>query len=79
MVIITTTLFTTMTSTNSNRVKNKVILSAILITAVVVTGVFLASPVISFVTAIQSSNMTINESGIFKDQSPKINGSINVF
>jgi len=79
MVIITTTLFTTMTSTNSNRVKNKVILSAILITAVVVTGVFLASPVISFVTAIQSSNMTINEGGIFKDQSPKINGSINIF
>ena len=79
MVIITTTLFPTMTSTNSNRVKNKVILSAILITAVVVTGVFLASPVISFVTAIQSSNMTTNEGGIFRDQSSKINGSINVF
>ena len=64
---------------DSNGVKNMVILSTILITAVVVTGVFLAGPVISFVTAIQSSNMTINESGIFKDQSPKINGSINVF
>ena len=53
------------------------ILSAILITVVVVTGVFLANAVISFVTAIQSSNMTINEGGIFKDQSSKINGSIN--
>ncbi|MDF0680850.1 MAG: hypothetical protein P0116_07805 [Candidatus Nitrosocosmicus sp.] len=39
----------------------------------------MANPVISFVTAIQSSNMTINEDGIFKDQSPRINGSINVF
>lgn len=68
-----------MTRSNSNRVKSKVIVSAILITAVVVTGVFLANPVISFVTAIQSSNMTINEDGIFKDQSPRINGSINVF
>src|SRR6476619_5781623 len=79
MVIITRTLSTTMTRTNSNRVKNKVIISAILITTVVVTGVFLPSPVISFVTAIQSSNMTINEGGIFKDQLPKINGSLNVF
>jgi len=37
---------------DSNGVKNMVILSTILITAVVVTGVFLASPVISFVTPI---------------------------
>lgn len=78
MVIITIISLTTMTKTDSNKVKNRVILSVVLITAVIFTGVFLASPVISFVTAIKSSNMTIKEGGIFSDQSPKINGSINV-
>ncbi len=68
-----------MTKINSYKVKNKVILSVVIIAAVVITGVFLANPVISFVTAIQSSNMTSNErGGIFNEQSPKINGSINV-
>lgn len=78
MVITTISSFTTLTKTNSNKVKNRVILSVVIITAVVITGVFLASPVISFVTAIQSSNMTTNDRGIFSDQSPKIKGSINV-
>jgi hypothetical protein len=57
-----------------------VILSAVIIAAVVILGVLLANPVISFVTAIQSSNMTVNERerGLFVEQSPKINGSINV-
>ena len=67
-----------MTKINSNKAKNKVILPVVIIAAVIITGVFLASPVISFVTAIQSSNMTTNESGISGEQSPKINGSINV-
>lgn len=67
-----------MTKINSNKVKNKAILPVVIIAAVVITGVLLANPVISFVTAIQSSNMTSNETGIFIEQSPKINGSINV-
>jgi uncharacterized membrane protein YkoI len=69
-----------MTKIDSNKVKKRVILSAVIIAAVVILGVLLANPVISFVTAIQSSNMTVNERerGIFVEQSPKINGSINV-
>lgn len=68
-----------MTKLNSNKSKNKLILPVVIITAVAITGVFLANPVISFVTAIQSSNMTSNErGGTFIEQSPKINGSINV-
>ncbi len=67
-----------MTKTNSNKLKNRVILPVVIIAVVVITAVFLANPVISFVTAIQSSNITTNEKGIFNDQSPKINGSINV-
>ena len=54
------------------------ILYVIIIAVVVITGVFLTSPVISFVTALQSSNMTTNESEIFGEQSPRINGSLNV-
>ncbi|MDN5845236.1 MAG: hypothetical protein L0H53_03070 [Candidatus Nitrosocosmicus sp.] len=67
-----------MTKTNSSKVKNRVILPVVIIAAVIIMGVFLTNPVISFVTAIQSSNMTTNERGIFSDQLPKINGSINV-
>jgi hypothetical protein len=69
-----------MTKIDSNKVKKRVILSAVIIAAVVILGVLLANPVISFVTAIQSSNMTVNERerGLFVEQSPKINGSINV-
>jgi uncharacterized membrane protein YkoI len=67
-----------MTKINSNKLKNRVILPVVIIAAVAITGVFLANPVISFVTAIQASNMTSNEKGIFSDHSPKINGSINV-
>lgn len=69
-----------MTKTNSNKIKtkNRVILSVVIMTAVVITGVFLASPIVSFVTAIQSSNMTAKENATFGEQSPKINGSINV-
>ena len=52
-----------MTKINSNKAKNKVILPVVIIAAVIITWIFLASPVISFVTAIQSSNMTTNESG----------------
>lgn len=52
-----------MTKINSNKVKNKVILPVVIIAAVVITGVLLANPVISFVTALQSSNMTSNERG----------------
>ncbi len=78
MVITTSLSFVTMTKTNSSKVKNRVILPVVIIAAVIITGVFLTNPVISFVTAIQSSNMTTNERGIFSDQSPKINGSINV-
>ncbi len=50
-----------MTKIDSNKVKKRVILSAVIIAAVVIIGVLLANPVISFVTAIQSSNMTVNE------------------
>lgn len=69
-----------MTKIDSNKVKKRVILSGVIIAAVVITGVLLANPVISFVTAIQSSNTTVNErgGGLFDEQSPKINGSINV-
>ena len=67
-----------MTKINSNKAKNRVILPVVIIAVVVITGVFLASPVISFVTAIQSSNLTANEGGILGEQSQKINGSINV-
>ena len=67
-----------MTKINSNRAKNKMILYVVIITTVIIMGVFLTSPVISFVTAIQSSNMTTNESEILGEQSPRINGSINV-
>lgn len=78
MVITTSLSFVTMTKTNSSKVKNRVILPVVIIAAVIIMGVFLTNPVISFVTAIQSSNMTTNERGIFSDQLPKINGSINV-
>ena len=69
-----------MTKIDSIKVKKRVILPAVIITAVVIIGVFLTNPITSFVTAIQSSNMTVNEreGGIFVEQSPKINGSINV-
>ena len=69
-----------MTKIDSNKVKKRVILSAVIISAVVIIGVLFANPVISFVTAIQSSNMTVNErgGGKFVEQSPKINASINV-
>ena len=69
-----------MTKIDSNKVKKRVILPVVIIAAVVITGVLLANPVISFVTALQSSNMTANErgGGMFVEQSPKINGSINV-
>ena len=69
-----------MTKIDLNKVKKRVILSAVIIAAVVILGVLSANPVISFVTAIQSSNITLNESGWgkFVEQSPKINGSINV-
>ena len=67
-----------MTNTNSNKVKNRMILPVVIIAVVVITGILLVNPVISFVTAIQLSNMTTNESRIFGEQSPKINGSINV-
>ena len=78
MVIITISEYIKMTKINSNKVKNRVILSVVIIAAVVITGVLLANPLISFVTAIQSSNLTANERGIFVEQSQKINGSINV-
>ncbi len=69
-----------MTKIDSNKVKKRVILSAVILSAVVIIGVLLANSVISFVTAIQSSNMTVNErgGGKFVEQSPKINASINV-
>ena len=67
-----------MTKIKSNKVKNKVILPVVIIAAVIITGVYLASPIVTFVTAIQSSNMTANERGISGEQSPRINGSINV-
>lgn len=68
-----------MTKINSNKLRNRVILPVVIIAAVAIAGVFLANPVISIVTALQASNMSLNESeGIFTDQSPKINGSINV-
>ena len=78
MVIITISEYIKMTKINSNKVKNRVILPVVIIAVVVITGVLLANPVISFVTAIQSSNLTANERGIFVEQSQKINGSINV-
>ncbi len=67
-----------MTKINSNRAKNKMILYVVIIATVIIMGVFLTSPVITFVTALQSSNMTTNESEILGEQSPRINGSINV-
>src|SRR3712207_5255350 len=68
-----------MTKINSNKSKNKVILPVVIIATIAITGVFLANPVISFVTALQESNVTSNEGArIFGDQLPKINGSINV-
>jgi hypothetical protein len=69
-----------MTKIDSNKARKSVILPAVIIAAVVIIGVLLTNPVISFVTAIQSSNMTVNERhwGMFVEQSPKINGSINV-
>jgi hypothetical protein len=78
MVIITILQYINMTKIDLNKVKKRVILSAVIIAAGVIIGVLLANPVISFVTAIQSSNMTLNESGWgkFVEQSPKINGSI---
>jgi hypothetical protein len=78
MVIITILQYINMTKIDLNKVKKSVILSAVIIAAGVIIGVLLANPVISFVTAIQSSNMTVNErgGGIFVEQSPKINGSI---
>ena len=56
-----------MTKIDSIKVKKRVILPAVIITAVVIIGVFLTNPITSFVTAIQSSNMTVNEreGGIF--------------
>ena len=63
MVIITISEYIKMTKINSNKVKNRVILPVVIIAAVVITGVLLANPVISFVTAIQSSNLTANEGG----------------
>ena len=68
-----------MTKINSNRAKNKMKLYVVIIATVIIMGVFLTSPVITFVTAIQSSNMTTNESEILGERSPRINGSINVF
>jgi hypothetical protein len=68
-----------MTKINSNKSKNKVILPLVIIAAIVVTGIYLANPVISLVTALQASNVTLNErEEIFSNQSPKINGSINI-
>jgi uncharacterized membrane protein YkoI len=69
-----------MTKINSNKVKKRLILPVVIIAAVVITGALLVNPAISFVTAIQSSNKTTNErgEGMFVEQSPKINGSINV-
>ena len=68
-----------MTKINPNRVKTKVILPVVILAGVIISGVLLADPVISFVTANQPSNMTSSKMGeIFNDQSPKINGSINV-
>ena len=67
-----------MTKTNSNKIKNRMILSIVIITMIVITGVFLANPLVSFVTAIQSSNMAATENGILVERSPRINGSINV-
>ncbi|HYF99926.1 MAG TPA: hypothetical protein VD815_07530 [Candidatus Saccharimonadales bacterium] len=67
-----------MTKINSNK-KNKVILPVVILAGAIISGVLLANPVISFVTANQPSNMTSSKMGeIFSDQSPKINGSVNV-
>ena len=67
-----------MTKINPNKVKNRMILTVVIVTAAVITLVFLANSVTSFVTAIQSSNKTPTESGIFGDKMPNIYGSINV-
>ena len=50
-----------MTKINSNKVKNRVILPVVIIAVVVITAVMKANQVISFVTDIQSKNITQNE------------------
>ena len=44
------------------------ILSIVIITMIVITGVFLTNPLVSFVTAIQSSNMAATENGILVER-----------
>ena len=55
--------------------KKRIILPIVIITIIITTGVFLVNPVISFVTALQSSNIVTTKYGNSAEQLPNLNRS----
>jgi hypothetical protein len=78
MVITTTLEGIRMTKSDSSDAKNRLILPVGIITSIVISGFFLANPVMSFVTPIQSPNTTAGAAVSLTKKAPKINGSTNV-